>query len=93
MNITYIIFYLIIFLVFWIIGFKTVKNAKVNNQDDEYDVLQDSTNGEIIFISGIFAFVWPVSFIIMTLDIIISGLSKLIHMILPKRFFEWLHEI
>lgn len=93
MNITYIILYLIIFFAIWIIGFKTVKNAKVNNKDDEYYELQDSTNGEIIFISGIFAFVWPITFIIMALDIITSRLSKLIHMILPKRFFEWLHEI
>lgn len=92
MDITYIciILYVIIFLITWVFGFKTVKRDKQESTDED---LKDTTNGEIIFISGIFAFVWPVSFIIMTLDIIISGLSKLIHMILPKRFFEWLHEI
>lgn len=91
MDITYIyiILYVIIFFITWVFGFKTVKNAKQESTDED---LRDTTNGEIIFVSGFFSLVWPIMFIMSVLDIILRFISGFIHMILPDRFFEWLNE-
>lgn len=91
MDITYIciILYVIIFLITWVFGFKTVKRAREESTDED---LRDTTNGEIIFVSGFFSFVWPIMFVMSVLDIILRFISRLIHMILPDRFFEWLNE-